>query len=503
MKWPIIPALLLLIVAAFLPLNPSSTWISGDETTGAPAVSAGVDPYVEIRRAAGDAKAQASFLTEGTSKLKEGTDQFTEGSGQLTEGLEAADQGSTELANGLAEIQSGTGELGRGATEIADAVGEVSGQMVAFEVVRGQIITNIDLALDAIKDVDDPRIKDAREQLKTLREQAETAEIPPEMDGKLTRLKDGSRELANQLTTPGFAYYDGIQSATNGSNELSNGLTELNGGAGEAVSSAEELIEGADKIDQMAIKTSERLDAIQRAIPAPPPVTTETGGEAVDENVPTSAIAPLAAMLISALSVLGGVALAIAAYAVYRSRWSIIGAGTAFLAIAGTILVAILGINLDPAAIAISGFALALSTLASAGISWLFLRAAGPKIGIGVSAAFALAQIGIVGWVWSTAASGEVTQLWRMASAALPMHWPTVAISAAGNGGSLTSMWVGIVLSAVLAALGLVSIAGYATNDESDEYDYDDYDYDDAEYEYDDEDPDYETEYIAVSAEED
>ncbi|GAB3077687.1 hypothetical protein [Corynebacterium aquatimens] len=479
MKWPIVPAILLFFVAAFLPLAPSSTWQSGDATTGAPAVAAGPDPYVEIRRAAGDAAAQASFLTQGTAKLKEGTSQFDEGSGQLTEGLSAADAGSTELANGLQELQSGTGELGRGATRIADAIGEVTGQMTAFEAVRGQIIANIDITLEGLKDRNEPEVVAIRDQLKDLRKQAETAELPQEMSGQINELRDGSRELANQLSTPGYSYYDGVQAAVSGSQELSDGLTELSDGTTGAVEGIEQLIDGADQIDRMAVNTADRLSAIQRAIPAPTPVTNT---EAQDENAPRSALAPLAAMLISAMAVLGGVALAIAASAVYRSRWSILGIGTAFITVTGLVLIMILGVSLPAAAVAISAFALALATLASAGLSWLFLRVAGPKVGTGIAAAFALLQIGVVGWTWSTAASGEVTQLWRMASAALPMHWPTVAMSAAGNGGSLTSMWIGIVLSAALAALGLMSIAGDRDTEDYYGEDYYGEDYDGEDY---------------------
>ena len=44
----------------------------------------------------------------------------------------------------------------------------------------------------------------------------------------------------------------------------------------------------------------------------------------------------------------------------------------------------------------------------------------------------------------------------RALSSAMPMHWSTSAVSAAGNNGSLTAMWTGIGLSALLALIGAV-----------------------------------------------
>lgn len=459
MKWNVLLAFVVLIIAAFAPMNPVSTWVSADaeQTTGAPAVYAGPDQLAEARRAAGDAGAQAGFLTSGTKQLKEGTEQLKGGSGQLAEGIRAASEGANQLSQGMVELQAGTGQLADGATRLADSVGGAVDQVAGFDAARGQILAAIDDALGATRGSRDPEVAKVREQLTGLRKQVETAEMPSDMTSQLNELKNGSRELANQLSVPGYAYHDGVYSATNGAQELSRGLNEMNGRVGEATDGVNQLADGAVKVDDMANKTKDQIGAVQRAMPAPPPVT---GTAEAAENAPESALAPLAAMLVAALSILGGVVTALAAYAGSRprARWMILGLGCAFTAVAGIILVAILGTALSPLAVVVSSLALALGTLASAGITWI-LRSAFGTIGGGAAAGIlGLLQVGLVGWVWSSAATGDVGTVWRTASSALPMHWTTTAISAAGNNGSNTALLAGLGFAAVLAAIGLVAI---------------------------------------------
>lgn len=502
MKWNVVLAFAVLLVAAFTPMNPASTWATGDDTSGAPAAYAGPDQLVDARRAAGDASAEAGFLTQGTKQLKEGTDQLKDGSGELAEAVRSASDGADKLSKGMVEIQAGTGQLADGATRVADSVGGAVDQVVGFEAVRGQILGALDDTIKATENNRDPQVTDLRNQLTDLRGQVETAELPDDMNTQLTELRDGSRELANQLSTPGYAYHDGIYSATNGASELSKGLSEMNGKVKEATDGVNQLADGGKKVDEMANTNKDNIGAVQRALPAPVPVAGASGTTAgtaagADEQAapaPASALAPLAAMLVSALAILGGVVTALAAYAGSRARarWLILGLGTAFSAAAGLILVAILGTNLSAAALAIAGSALVLGTLASAGLTWILRSAFGTIGGGGAAGVLALLQVGVVGWVWSTAATGEVSLLWSAASQALPMHWSTAAISAAGNGGSATAMWTGIGLSALLAVLGLVAmrasrpavVSAYDAADAGYDSDYADDDYDDgADYE--------------------
>lgn len=466
MKWNVLIAMAVLVVAAFAPMNPAATWVprNAESTSGAPAVYPGADNLGDARRAAADASAQAGFLTQGTAKLKEGTEQLRDGSGELIDGIASAKAGADQLSQGMIELQAGTGQLADGATRLADNVGGAVDQVIGFDVVRGQVLAAIDDTLHSTRGSNDPQVKDLRVQLEGLRQQVDTAELPADWTAQLTELKDGSRELANQLATPGYAYHDGIYTATNGAAELAAGLGEMNNRVGEAQDGINQLVDGAAKIDEMSTATKDRINGVQRALPAAAPVTGTAGaaaggagaGAASQSGAPTSSLPPLAAMLVSALAVLGGVAAALSAYAATRSRWTVIVLGTLLAAGAGTILVTLLGTGLTPAAIGITGLALVLGTLASAGITWILRDAFGEVGGTTAAGILALVQIGVVGWVWSRAATGEVDGVVRALSSAMPMHWSTSAVSAAGNNGSLTAMWTGIGLSALLALIGAV-----------------------------------------------
>ncbi len=472
MKWNAITpvaALLVLVAAAFAPMNPASTWVprGAENASGAPAVYSGADNLVDARRAAGDASAQAGFLTQGTSKLKDGTEELRDGSTELADGISAAKDGADELSQGMIEIQAGTGQLADGATRLADNVGGAVDQVVGFDAIRGQVLAAIDDTLEGTRDSNDPDVKELRRQLEDLRTQVDTAELPEDWTNQLTELKDGSRELANQLSTPGYAYHDGIYDATNGASDLAEGLGEMDDRVGEAKDGVNKLADGAAKVDDMATNTKDRIGDIQRALPAAAPVAGAAGSGAAGgaggagadgESSISSSLPPLAAMLVSALAVLGGLAAALAAYGVRRSRWTVLGLGTLLAAGAGTILVTILGTGLTPLAIALTGLALALGTLASAGVTWILRDAFGELGGTATAGILALAQTGVVGWVWSRAATGDVDGIVRALSSAMPMHWSTSAISAAGNNGSATAMWTGIGLSALLAVLGIVAM---------------------------------------------
>ncbi|WP_342318872.1 hypothetical protein [Corynebacterium mayonis] len=455
MRWRLLPAAGLLIAGAFLPMSPVSTWTPNNTepddsaTTGAPATAPGPDNLVDARRAAGEAATQAGFLTQGTAQLKDGVGQLDQGSQQLIDGIAAAHTGSQQLSTGMVQLQAGTGQLARGATEVADAVGGIVDQVVGFEVVRGQVLAGIDGALAGMKNSKDPDVVEARNALRDLRGQAVTAELPPDVVAQMNELKSGSREVANQLSVPGYAYHDGVYDATKGAQDLAAGLSELNNGAGEANKGISELREGADKLDGAAVLTSQKIDAVRRAIPAAAPAAGAEPGAA------RSALAPLAAMLISAMLLVGGFALAALSLAAARHRrWILLGGGV-FTALLGFLLVYVLSVGMTPASLGIAAAASLAGVFGSAGMSRIVLTAAGPRVGGIVAGALVAAQVGVVGWVWKTAAAGTVPGIVDTISSALPMHWSTAALSAAGNGGSPAAVASGIALGAAVAVLGL------------------------------------------------
>lgn len=449
-------AALVLICGVFLPLAPASTWThAGEETTGAPAVAPGPDGLVQARKAAGEAGAQAGFLTQGTGQLVDGVSQLDSSSQELINAIAAAQAGSQELSNGMVELQAGTGQLANGATQVADAIGSVAEQVTGFDAVRGQVVSTIDRTLESTKGSKDPDVKEAREALQGLRGQAETAQLPPEMLGQLEELRKGSRDVANQLAVPGYAYHDGIYSATNGAAELANGLTTLNEQASGATDGVTQLQDGAAKIDDMANKTSDQIAAIRKALPA----ATNTGSvqQAGQQAQPSATLAPVAAMLIAALVLLGGTATGAAARLSPSRRWWIHGFGGLFVVAAGGALVAVLGSGLSAAVYGLLGLALVAGVAASAGLADLLGGALGSRVGLPIAGVLAVAQVGLVGWLWRTASTAPVGKAWEYAAGATPMHWTTASLSAAGNGGSVSALWAGIGAG---IALALVCLAG-------------------------------------------
>ncbi len=446
-------ALLALVVGAFLPMSPADTWANAardSEVSGAPQV--GPDNLGDARRAAGEAGQQAKVLKEGAGQLAAGIGEAQGQTQQLIDALTAAQSGSQQLSDGMVQLQAGTGQLGAGATQLADSIGEVVGQVSGFEAVRGQVVAAIDRTLAELKDAKDPEAVQARESLQGLREQAETAQLPPDVVAKMNQLRDGSRDLANQLAVPGYGFHDGIYTATNGSAELARGLAELQGQTAAATGGIDELVAGVEKINQMAGMNADKVAAVRAALPVP------AVAPGADDEPAGPTLAPVAAMLLAAMVVLGGTALAAALCLTTRTRRWIVAIGSIVLATAGAILAGILGSRFGAAEYAIAFVGLLAGTLASTGLASLCFLALGTAAGLTVAGVLALLQTGLVGWVWRTATTAQVDTVWVALSQAAPMHWATTAVSAAGNGGDYRGIISALLLSVLLATAGLAGV---------------------------------------------
>lgn len=454
-------ALLALVAGALLPMKPADTWANvarDSEVSGAPQI--GPDNLGDARRAAGEAGQQAKVLEEGAGQLAAGIEGAQGQTQQLIDAIAAAQTGSQQLSDGMVELQAGTGQLGAGATQLADSIGEVVNQVTGFEAVRGQVVAAIDRTLEELKDAKEPEVVQARESLQGLREQVQTAQLPPDVVSKMNQLRDGSRDLANQLAVPGYGFHDGIYTATNGSAELARGLAELQAQTGEATGGIDELVDGVEKINQMAGMNADKVAAVRAALPVPAVAPDAGAGESAPAG-PT--LAPVAAMLLAAMSVLGGTALAAAAWYAARGRWWILGFGSVALAAAGTILAGVLGSGFGAREYAVAFLGLLSGAAASAGLATVLSRWLGAGFGFGVAGALTVAQTGLVGWVWRTATTASVDPVWEAVSQVAPMHWASTAVSAAGNGGDYPGIVSAILLSALLAVAGLAGARRTAT----------------------------------------
>lgn len=459
----LIPLVAGAVLAAVANLDPARSWTpAGEEPGAAPASVATAETsgpstqeLVDARRAAIDAQSQASLLASGAKQLADGTHKLKDGADGIGGGLDELTNGANELAAGMKELQAGTGELGSGANEVADTVGGAVDQVAGIGAVRGQLLAAIDDALRCLDGNKSPDAKKAQDQLHGLRDQVDAFQVDDAMKGDLQRLKDGSRELANQLSVSGYAYHDGIYEATRGAEQLNSELQGATGKAGEATSGIDQLDEGAAKIQKMAEDNRTRLESIQRALPAVQEGDDADGGQ-------RSAVSPIVALLISTVAMGGGAMLGWAQAKMQAQRGvATTLAGSFGVAAAGEILLFVLASGVRPLGAVGAGVIFFLSALAGCVFTRGTLRAAGPTVGLIVAGMYSLAQLGIVGWVWKTATTQDVSTAWQAAAGLFPLHWATSAATTAGNAGQLPAFWIpaGLLAAAVVCGLGALALA--------------------------------------------
>lgn len=469
----VVPLLIGATVAAAMNLQPAATWSAAGEPAGAPVADspAGVDPaeLVDARRAASEAGSQAGFLSSGTEELVDGTGQLREGAGELAEGVRAAQSGSEELRQGLVELQAGTGQLGQGATQVADGVAEAVEQVTGLSAIQVQLLGAIDEITDGLAEEGSPEAREVREQLIGFRDQVEAFPLDGEAVDQLNELRDGAREISNQLNVPGYGFHDGIYSATEGTRELAVGMGELAAGVDEAVSGVTDLDDGAQQIDRMAEQNSERIDTVQRSLPAVQP----TAGVEETEVEVQSALPPMYALLIAAMLSIGGTALAWGARtSTGKRRWFGMTAATFGLVAIGGMLLALLASGMGVANALLSGGVLLLTVLSAAVMTAVMLRLFGTLGGGIIAGLGVILQIGVVGWVWQAASGTELGLLWQTVVHLMPLHYATAGLTALGNAGSGTVLWLALGVLAVLTAGGALMLRmtrGRSTAAEHDE----------------------------------
>lgn len=442
----IVPLVIGAVVATVSEWQPAEAW--SQEQAGAPSDGT-IDPaeLYDVARALSEANAQAGFLASGAQQLADGTGELKDGAGELGGGVDKLAGGSQELYDGLVQLQSGTAQLGNGATELADGVGGAVDQVIGLGVVRGQILQAIDGTLKDLEGNNSAEAKNIRSQLGDLRSQVENFQFDQSVQDQLTQLKDGSRELSNQLAVSGYAYHDGVYQATEGAKQLNAGIGELNSKVDEALQGVDKLVAGAEKVDGMAQQNRSKVQGAQRALPT-------VAGPAEDDSAPSQLLSPIVAMLLAAIAVLGGGVIGALLTRVERRILALLG-GAVLIGVVVGLLVALLATGGTAAAVAWAGLAAAGAGVASASIVYTLVRGLG-LAGWGLGSVLGVAQVGVVGWAWKAASTG--TDLNAAMSALVhlfPMQWATSAITVAGNGGQPPQLWT------ALAILGVISIAAF------------------------------------------
>ncbi|MBK4145541.1 hypothetical protein GWO58_01465 [Corynebacterium macginleyi] len=440
-----VPLIVGTAVAAWSQWEPAHAWSSAAQPYGAPQAISASPELKEAAAVASRAQAQASILKSGADRLQKGTSELDKGAGELGEGVAKLAGGSQELAAGLNQLRSGTNTLGGGATELANTVGGAVDQVVGLGVVQGQILEAIDGTVRDLQGNDSKEAKQVRSELGDLRNQVANFRLDESLVGELQKLKQGSRELSNQLAVNGYAYHDGINQAVAGAQRLNQSIAELNSRVDEALDGVGQLDDGAGKLTGLAKQNQSNLGEVQRALP-PAHVAAEEDARQ---------LSPVIAMLISALTLLAGSAAGVAWKLGLRPWLMVLGGSLAVVAV-GEILLFVLSIGLTPIAAVSAGGALFLGALSSALIVRGLLELCGMTAGSILAAIFGIGQTALVGWLWKSAAIAGVDKLWQVVANLLPLNWTTAAVTVAGNDGEAVVLWTGL---AVLGAITLVGLS--------------------------------------------
>lgn len=442
------------IFAAVSSWEPASAWKPAEEAGGAPSAQGkgliGAEELVDARRAASEAQTQAGFLKAGADKFVAGTEGLGDKADELQKGIDELVKGSRELSDGLKQLQAGTGQLGDGASELADGVGGAVDAVIGVGAVQGQIVEKINGTLHDLRGNNSKEVEDMRNQLRQLRGEVEGFELDKNATDQLIRLRDGSRELSNQLNVSGYGFYDGMYSATNGAGELNAGLMQLQNEVNSALGDTGDLDAGVERLQSLVEQNKTKIDNVNRSLPI-------VGASADAQQGATQMLSPVIAMLIAALVMLGGAGLAWAWQNRPEKAWLILGAGITALTAAGTVLFVVLGTGVTVTTAVLAAFILALSSLAAAVMTRIGFGIFGTTLGVIIASVLAIVQVGIVGWVWQTAATAGVPTAWQLVANILPLNWATAGLTVTGNNGDNGLLVAAVAIMAVLSLGGLLA----------------------------------------------
>ena len=468
----------LIVGAAYLGwagIGPSAAWTAdGDgEARSAPGPVPGIDvaQVQEARRALGDANTRAGFLDMGMGQAEDGIGELREGGTALVDGTGQIRSGASDLASGMTQLQAGTAELGNGARDLAAGATAISENVGMVAVAAGQVGAALGPALDSLRASNDPAAQEAVMDLESLQRQLGMIDFDG-IAGEASTMAAGANELSNQLNSPGAAYRDGVYTATQGAAELRDATAELDDGARELDAGLLELEQGSGRLSDQVDDTTGAIREAQRAMPVPTEdqlaaagLTADAGGEGA---APNATLAPTLAFVVSALVMLGASALWLIGRPGHwsdpdrsaRFRWlpgaPMLGALAGIVAV-GAVVLFIMADGMDLLRGVTSVLVLGLAALAATALARAVLVVFGGTWGRVALLLGMVLQVGVIGWVWRTAAGSatgemELATAWGVIAALLPLHHPTAALSALGNDGS-TMLWgvsAGVLLALVV-----------------------------------------------------
>ena len=425
--------MLLLIIpllgGLFFAADFAATWSPAGEGAPTPAIT-GAD-LVPARRAAGEAQSQVSLLVTGSNDLVNGSNELSTGMEELKTGMDQAASGTQTLSSGLSQLQAGTGELAAGARQIADGVSQAADMMNQVGVLQQQTLAFIEKSDAQLANSALPEAQEARRQLADLRTQVEALNVDANMVDQVAAMRTGSRELADRIAGE---YTSGINQAASGAQQLNAGMGQLQTGTTAARDGSIALKDGATKVQGLAQRTQEAVNQTTQTIPVVPVV------EEQPEDERNDFLPPLYAFLISAMVMLA------ASLVGLTRNWRWRAGGGIGLALTGLLMLWLMSTGATSAVLAGMSAVLALTVAAallSASVLWRFIGRWFVLAGI-------ILQVAVVGWTWKRATAGESFTPWL--ADLMPLNYPTAALTALGNGGTVQAVW------AAVGVLGLLII---------------------------------------------
>ncbi|RMI30886.1 YhgE/Pip domain-containing protein [Nocardia stercoris] len=203
----------------------------------------------DAAQGAGQVTDGARQLDSGAGQLASGLDDAASGAAQLNTGAGQLHTGAAQLADGAQQLVGGTDQLGDGAVQIRDGIDSVITPALDALTPAQRLAQDLQPFLDQWRTGGDPALADAATQLTSLL--AETrSDNPDGLVGQLTQLRDGTRELARQLTDPAADYRSGVLQLADGARQLRDGAGQLSTGVGQLDQGLIQLRDGGHQLQQ-------------------------------------------------------------------------------------------------------------------------------------------------------------------------------------------------------------------------------------------------------------
>lgn len=282
-------------------------------------------------------------LHDGTVELADGAAELSSGLGEAHAGTRQLKDGTAQVAEGMTQLHAGTAELGDGAVQIRDGVAGIADPLLGLIAEIHSMGKELGPVIATLSVSPDPTLREAGQSLSSLLGEIDATNANGTA-GQLTQLRDGTAEIARQLTDPTADYLNGVNQLVTGTGELDAGAAELLTGMGQLDDGGKQLAAGTIELRDGAAQLNTGLsdgagqaptiaDVDSSASMFGAPVTMdvtnqEPAQEIIDGDRTQKAIgrgaAPLIIVLVTfLLAILSWLVMpAVRGSAVYASRWA-------------------------------------------------------------------------------------------------------------------------------------------------------------------------------------